>query len=137
MPKRPAHHRVKQHLVYSVGEAAEVVGVHRQTVIRWIRINGLPAETERRPWLIRGADLKPWLIARRQNGKAPLADGRIRCLPCRGAKTPDGGMADYRPRTETTGLLIGLCPDCERLIHRIVRRADLGRIAANLDVTFT
>jgi excisionase family DNA binding protein len=53
MPQRPAHHRVKQHLVYSVGEAVEVLGVHRQTVVRWIRIDSLPADTERRPWLIR------------------------------------------------------------------------------------
>lgn len=38
-------------------------------------------------------------------------------------------------RTATTEVLVGLCPDCGRLIHRIIRRADLEAIRTVLEVT--
>ena len=136
MPRRPAHHRVKMHQVYTPAEAGEVIGVHRKTITQWIRKANLPADTTRKPWLIRGADLKPWLIERRATGKSKLGPGEIYCLPCRSAKLPAFDAVDYRPRTERSGMLVGLCPDCERLIHRIVRRDDLERVAAGLEVTF-
>jgi excisionase family DNA binding protein len=134
MPKRPSHHRVKSHLVYTVVEAAQATGTHRQTVIRWIRQHGLPAASDQRPWLIRGADLKAWLRDRRDRARTALGDGEIYCLPCRKAVRPDGDLAEYRRRTARTGLLAGLCPGCGRMVHRIVRDADLERIAADLDV---
>ena len=82
MPKRPAHHRVKVHEVYTIFEAASTLGVHRQTVTRWIKKSGLKAATGSKPWLIEGADLKSFLIARRKAGKRPLLDGEFFCLPC-------------------------------------------------------
>ncbi|MEO1686687.1 MAG: helix-turn-helix domain-containing protein [Pseudomonadota bacterium] len=135
MPKRPSHHRVKTHLVYTVAEAAEATGVHRQTVIRWIKAQGLSATCDQRPWLIRGAELKVWLRDRRDRGRTSLGAGEIYCLPCRKPVKPDGDLAEYRARTERTGLLAGICPCCEGMVHRIVREADLDRVAADLDVT--
>lgn len=135
MPRQPTHHRVKMHLVYTPGEVGEVVGVHRKTITRWVRESGLPADTTRKPWLIRGADLKRWLIERRHASKSKLAPGEIYCLPCRGPKRPAFDAVDYRPRTEGAGILVGLCPDCERLIHRVVRRSDLDRVTGGLEVT--
>lgn len=136
MPKRPAHHRVKRHEVYSLAEAGETAGVHRKTVARWVRDGGLPADTSRKPWLIRGEDLKTWLIRRRDKGKRPLENGFIYCLPCRAAHMPDGAIADFKQRTERSGLLIGLCPSCGRLMHRIVRNEDLAQKAAGIQVAF-
>ena len=52
MPKHPSPQRVKRHQIYTVWEAADAVGVHRQTVIRWIKDKGLSADMSRRPWLI-------------------------------------------------------------------------------------
>ena len=134
MPKQPAHHRVKRHEVYTLAEAAATVGVHRKTVARWVRDGGLLADRSGKPWLIRGGELKDWLAARRESGKRPLQDGFLYCLPCRGARRPDGAIADFKPRTERSGLLIGLCPTCGRLMHRIVRHDDLARKAAGIEV---
>jgi excisionase family DNA binding protein len=136
MPKRPAHHRVKSHLVYTIAEAAETVDVHKQTVGRWIRDGGLAAETDRRPHLIRGADLKRFLQDRRDAGRVSLSPGEFFCLPCRKPRRPDGALADYRARNALSGVLIGLCPHCGRTMHRIVLRAEIPRIAAMLDVAF-
>ncbi len=137
MPKHPSPQRVKRHQVYTVWEAANAVGVHRQTVIRWIKDKGLSADTSQRPWLIEGSEFKVFLEERRSHGKCRLRPGQIYCLPCRGPKSPDGRMADFHLKTPTTGTLIGICPDCGRLMYRIIRRSDLDQISAHLDITIS
>lgn len=136
MPKHPNPCRIKRHRIYSVCEAAQSLGLHRQKVIRWIKDKGLAAERGQRPWLIEGAILKDFLRARRSKARRKLGPAEIYCLPCRAVRRPAAGMAEYRPLTPATGQLIGLCPTCERLMHRIVARADLDQIKGNLDVTF-
>ncbi len=137
MPKRPPHHLIKRNMVYSVAEAAAVLGMHRQTVTRWIREHGLPAATDRRPWLIEGGVLKDWLIERREGRRQRLGPGEIFCLPCRRPVRPDGDLAEYLPRTECAGALRGICPSCDRLVHRALRLDDLDRVAGDLDVAIT
>lgn len=135
MPKKPSPNLIKKHLVYDPFDAAEALGLHRQTIIRWIKDQGLPADTSTRPWLIRGADLKSFLGQRRANGKCQLALHQIYCLPCRAPQTPDGLLAEYWHRTARTGSLVGSCPSCGRLMYKAIRRADLEAIRAKLDVT--
>lgn len=53
MAGRASAHRIKTHQIYSVWEAANALGKHRQTVIRWIKTGGLVADTTQKPWLIR------------------------------------------------------------------------------------
>ena len=72
MPKHPSPQRVKRHQIYTVWEAANVVGVHRQTVIRWIKDKGLSADMSQRPWLIEGREFKAFLEERRSRGKCRL-----------------------------------------------------------------
>lgn len=127
MPKLPRHTRVKRHAVYTVAEAADVTGMHRQTVIRWIRGAGLPAVTDSRPWLIEGAVLKDWLIARRDAGRCRLGPGQFYCLPCRRAVQPDPGLVEIRPHRRGTRQAIGLCPCGERLVHRVISSDNVER----------
>lgn len=135
MSRRPRHHRLKSHAVYTVAEASEVLDVCRRTVRRWIRNDGLPAATDRRPWLIEGAILKGWLASRARSDRTSLQPGELYCLGCRMAQRPAGEMADFRSRTASQGMLIGICPSCNRLMHRIVRTTELNRISADLEVT--
>ena len=76
MPRMPSPNRIKTHYVYTVWEAAQALGRHRQTVIRWIKDKGLVADRSKVPWLIQGKDLKtiPWPPPRQiqnQVGTAP------------------------------------------------------------------
>lgn len=135
MPKKPSPNRIKKHRPYTVFEAALALGVHRQTIIRWITSNGLRADCCQRPWLIEGHHLKEFLTERRKTEKVKLAVGEIYCLPCRQAQIPAGRMADFQMKSARTGTLSGICPDCDRLMHRIIRRADLEAFCAVLDVT--
>ncbi len=55
MPKKPDPRRIKTHRIYTPHEAAEPLGLHVETVRRWIKDGRLVAETSRKPWLIEGA----------------------------------------------------------------------------------
>ncbi len=135
MPKLPFAHRVRIHDVYTVAEAAEVTGTSRETVRRWIK-EGLPATAEK-PFLIEGVDLKRWLLERRNANRRPLGPAEIYCLPCRGPKQPAGDLTELRPGRGGQAMLIGICPDCERLMHRIVSPKDLEQITAEFDLENT
>jgi excisionase family DNA binding protein len=135
MAKRFRHDRIKRHLVYTVGEAAEALGCHKQTVTRWIGAGKLPADTGKRPWLIDGRDLKGFLGARQTTTRCRLALHHCYCLGCKSPREPFARMADYTQQTPETGMLAGLCPECGALMNKVVRRADLEAIRAKLEVT--
>ncbi|WP_319545914.1 helix-turn-helix domain-containing protein [Ruegeria conchae] len=108
MAKSFPAHKVKSHLVYTVWEAADVLGCHRQTVIRWIRNNGLAADTSRKPWLIEGHVLKEFLGHKQSKARCKLALHHCYCLSCRGPREPDGKIADYVQETASSGRLTAL-----------------------------
>lgn len=135
MPKKPSPRLIKTHRVYTPADAAGALGVHRQTILRWINIEDLYAVRSGGTWLIEGRDLKDFLGARQTQGKCKLKVEEIYCLPCRAAQLPAGRMADFKLQTSQSGQLIGLCPVCERAMQKAVRRSDLERIRSVLDVT--
>lgn len=135
MAKRFHAQRVKAHRVYDVWEVADTLGCHKQTVIRWIKCQGLAADTTRKPWLIDGKDLKAFLGGRQTKVAAKLALHHCYCFGCKAPREPDGKMADYTQQTPDTGRLTGLCPECGALMNKVVRRVDLEAIRAKIEVT--
>jgi excisionase family DNA binding protein len=133
MARRHDVRRVKIHRTYSVAEAAKLLDVHKHTVGRWID-SGLPLIEQKRPFLIHGSDLRAFLQARRPK-KQPCRSGEIYCVACRTPRRPAGDMADYIPKTATSGLLRGICPVCDRLMHRVTRVASLAAASGDLNVT--
>jgi excisionase family DNA binding protein len=126
--------RAKIHRTYSVEEAARLFGTHRNTVRSWLRA-GLIAIDGDRPVLIPGSELRRYLTERRAKARCPTRPGMIHCLGCREARRPAGDMVDYFPRTDTSGNLQGICPDCDSMLNRGAKLADLEAICADLDVT--
>lgn len=135
MPRLASARGIKSRWTYTVAEVAARVGVSRNTVRQWIK-DGLPLATERKPFLIHGADVIAFLGLRRASRKRPMAPGEIYCLPCHAPKRPAGNMADFIRRGPSGGMLTGLCPDCGRVIRRAVSRAQLHCLAAELDLAF-
>ena len=135
MAKNYPVHRVRTHEIYTAFEAAQVLGAHRQTVLQWIKADGLSADRSKKPWLIRGEDLRAFLGARQSARKQKMALHQIYCFSCKVPKSPAEKMAEYRQETTTSGRLTALCPDCLGVINKIVRRADLDTIRASIDVT--
>lgn len=133
--RHPNYRLVKIHRSYTVNEVAACLRVHRNTVREWIR-SGLPTCDNRRPTLVLGRELASFLLARRTQSRRPCGPGELYCVRCRLPRRPAGEMADYLPRTATSGDLMGLCAQCETPMYRRVRSASLPRVAAGLDLRF-
>ena len=121
---RPQSRRVKQAVTYDVTEAAKLLGVHRNTIRRWLK-DGLQPIDDRRPLLIHGSRLKAFLSERRQDRKQACRPGEFFCFRCRAPRKPWGGTADVTFRTEKLASLLALCAECETPMYRAVRVADL------------
>jgi len=137
MRKRaPNPRRAKKHRSYTVEEAARLFGCHRNTIRHWQK-QGLKPVDGKRPVVFEGLTLAAFLEARRGARRRCLKPGEIYCLPCRAPKEPAGDMVEYVPLTEARGNLRGICPTCDRLIHRVVSRAQIEAVRGRLNVTFT
>lgn len=117
MARRYDIRRVKIHRAYTISEAAKLLGVHKHTVSRWIE-RGLSLIEHKRPFLVHGSDLRDFLTAQ-QPRKQPCRAGEFYCVRCRAPKRPAGNEVERIPKTPTTVLLRGVCPTCDRLIHRL------------------
>ena len=133
--KRFDARRFKIHWSYGVDEVARVSGSHRNTIRNWMR-QGLSAVDAHRPILIRGADLRRFLAARRLRGKSPCAPGQLYCVRCRAPKHPAAQTAEYIAITAASGNLKGRCPDCGTDIYRRVSLRKLGSVTGDLAVQF-
>lgn len=131
--RHPNHRLVKTHRSYVVEEIASLFGVHKNTVREWIKA-GLPTSDNRRPMLVLGHDLADFLNGRRKKNKRPCQPGEIYCVRCRAPRSPGGGMAEYRPITETSGNLMALCPDCNSIMNRRINVAKLPQFSGKLDI---
>ena len=135
MAKKFPTNRIKSHFIYTVWEISHLLGCHKKTVIRWIKQHGLTADTSVKPWLIEGHELKAFLGARQSKARCKLALHHCYCFGCKSPREPDGKIADYIHQTPSSGQLIGLCPSCGSLMHKIVKRKDLETIRAKIEVT--
>lgn len=132
MARRYDSRRVKIHRSYDVSEVAGLLDVHKRTVERWIKA-GLPLVAHERPSLIHGSDLRAFLAAL-QPRKQPCRKGEIFCVGCREPKRPAGGAVEHIPRSATTVLVAGICPDCDRMIYRVAKVSVFASTAAISDV---
>jgi hypothetical protein len=133
--RRISSRRIRGHLTYTVAEAAQATSSHKNTIRHWLK-NGLPALDGRQPTLIKGAALKVFIDGRNADRRQPCGPGRMYCLKCRAPKIPAFGEVEYEPKSEKSGRLIGLCPDCSTLIQRQTSGRKIREAAGNLLVQF-
>ena len=87
MAKRVPFRKVKTHRPYTLYEASLILGVHRQTVIRWVNDHGLTADISSKPWLIEGRELRAFLGERQSKRKCKLDLHTFYCFGCRDGRT--------------------------------------------------
>ncbi|MEQ1902291.1 MAG: helix-turn-helix domain-containing protein [Devosia sp.] len=132
--RRPNHRLVKIHRSYTVDEASKALGVAKETIRRWLKRGALPALTDRIPTLILGGDLSDFLQAR--SAKRPkLPVHQCYCFKCRGPRAPALGMADYIPRTHTTGTLRALCEACLTVMNKVVSASAIAELEAVVELS--
>lgn len=131
--RRYPANRIKQTSSYDPGEIAKLFGVHRNTVRHWLK-DGLKAIDDRRPILVHGAALKAFISERQEAKRQKCAPDEFFCFRCRAPRKLWGNVADFSWHTDKIAKLSGLCCVCETTMHRSVRRADLSKFAALIDI---
>lgn len=132
--RHPNPRLAKIHRSYSVEEMSRLFCVHKNTTRLWFK-QGLKPIDSQRPIMVRGEEIRRFLGERRKRAKRPCGPGYIYCLPCRGSKVPAGNMAEFVVSGDTTGTLLGICPDCGRMIYRKVNPQKLAAVRGGLDIT--
>jgi hypothetical protein len=133
LARRANPQSVKLHRSYSVRELAKCCGVHPHTVRNWQR-EGLEPNDKTRPLLFHGAVVRAFLSRRKASRKRPCPPGTLYCFRCREPRRPSLGMVEYRPLKSASGDLCAICEACEGIMHRRVRKADLGKVMPNLAI---
>ena len=133
--RHPNYRLVKIHRNYTVEDIANLFGIHKNTVRRWVKA-GLATSDNKRPMLILGHDLRAFLQARRVKNKQTCKPGEIYCVRCRAPKFPAADMVEYSPVTEKFGNLTAICPDCNSIMNQRVSLARIGEFCGKMDITF-
>jgi hypothetical protein len=133
--RHPNHRLVKIHRSYTVEDVANLFGIHKNTVRKWVK-DGLPTIDEKRPMLILSQELVEFIKKRRAKNKQSCKPGQLYCVRCRVPKFPAGDFAEYSPVTEKFGNLIAICPDYDSIMNRRVSLARIGEVCGNIDITF-
>ena len=123
----PNPNLARKHRTYSIVELSEALDVHYHTVRKWVRMGLRPIDDGLKMYF-RGEDVRAFLIALRKRTKSPCPPGTIYCLPCRAPKAPAQGLVEYRALSPRRGLLVGICPSCDRLMHRSTGPAQVPRL---------
>lgn len=129
--------RIKTLRSYTVLEISELYGLHRHTVRRWLKTGLAPLEGRQRPSLVRGKELHRFISDMRAKRKRSCPAGTIFCVKCREPRAPGGNVAELVRLSETTGNLIGICPECDNMMYRRVSLRSLELILGRLDVSET
>ena len=133
MSRRINPRRIKVHHSYTVEEAARVLGVHKNTVRGWRQKNLKPID-HRKPVVFEGKDLRAFLERANRGRKQPSPKGHFYCFKCRAARRPAMDLVDYVPITTISGNLRAFCVECETLMHRRARLADVAAIMPGITV---
>lgn len=118
--------RAKVHRNYTVAEAAQLYGVHRNTVRHWIK-GGLPVVCDGRTLLILGRVLSPFLKERQAQRRRRCGPGQLYCLRCREPRRPSEGSVRWLGTGQPIINLMAICGTCGA---RMNRRAGVAKLAA-------
>jgi hypothetical protein len=125
--------RIKQANCYDPHEIARLFGIHPNTVRHWLK-DGLHAIDGRRPTLVHGTALRTFIFERQQARRQKCGPSEFFCFRCRAPRTAWGNAADVAIYTEKIAKLTALCCVCETGMHRTIRRADIPKIGALIDL---
>ncbi|MEQ9241894.1 hypothetical protein [Roseovarius indicus] len=123
MARRFSYARIKSHRNYEIEELAECVGVTPQTVRTWIK-EGLPAITDKRPFLIVGNPAKAFLKEREAARKVKRGQGEFYCVRCKQPRKAALGLTETATMANGRRVLKGFCDVCETPCSRFLPASD-------------
>ena len=108
---------VRTGLSYTVQDIAEIYGVHKNTVLHWIK-DGLPIIDRKKPYLIYGSELAEYLRKKQAGRKQKCKPDEFFCFKCRAPRKAWENVANILIRNESKLSISGLCTVCDTPVHR-------------------
>jgi excisionase family DNA binding protein len=118
---------------YTVQEIADLLGVHKNAVLRWFK-EGLRANRDQRPYLIRGEGLIRFLSERQSRHRHKCSPTQFYCFRCRCPREPYLGIVDIVIENSRRLRLSALCSVCDTPVNKLQRVTDLPKIHARFHV---
>jgi len=132
--RRPNRRAIKQHYSYTTEEAAQILGVSKATVRRWLK-DDLPHIADQRPFLILGSDLHNYLDQKsRKKQRCELH--QCFCFRCQKPRAAAGRMIDYTPKTILSGQISAICEDCGTIMNKAFSAGKLPLLEQEAEVSF-
>lgn len=103
---------------YTVQEIAALFAVHKNAVLRWLK-EGLHANKDKRPFLIRGDELIRFLSARQQSRKRKCSLTEFFCFKCRAPREAYLGIADVVIESPSRFRVKALCAVCSTAVNKV------------------
>ena len=103
---------------YTVQEIAALLKVHKNAVLRWLN-QGLQANRDKRPFLIRGDELIRFLTVRKQSKKRECKVTEFFCFKCRAPREAYLGIADVVIESPTRFRVKALCAVCSTAVNKM------------------
>lgn len=119
MRNRPNYRAAKIHRTYTISEAAELLGVHRNTIRRWIKKDGLKKVDDLNPSIIAGVELVRFGAARKSI-KYPCQLTEAFCFRCREPRKAAFASCEVAGVTDKGCNVRLLCETCATVMHKVV-----------------
>jgi len=118
---------------YTVQEIADLLDVHKNAVLRWVK-SGLAADRSRRPLLIRGNALAQFLRERQSAKRRRCKPNEFYCFCCRVPRAAYLDIVDIVIENSPLLRLRGLCSVCDTPVNKLQRVTDLAKIRESFNV---
>src|SRR3954469_17489008 len=125
--------RIKETWPYTVQEIAELFGIHKNAVLRWLK-GGLKSDQSQRPFLVRGDELIRFLNDRQNGNRQRCAPSEFFCFRCRVPREAYLGMADIAIDSPTRLRIKALCAVCDTPVNKAQNVRDLPAIKSRFNV---
>lgn len=124
---------VKATWPYTAQEIASLFDVHKNAVLRWLK-QGLQANRDKRPFLIRGDELIRFLTARQEARKRKCRFTEFYCFKCRQPRAAYLGIADVIIESPTRLRVKALCTVCSTQVNKVQGIGKLNKVRNSFHV---
>jgi len=118
---------------YTVQEIATLFDIHKNAPLRWLK-EGLRANGDGKPYLIRGNELIRFLNDRQQSKRKKCSPHEFFCFKCREPRTPYLGIVDVIIENESRLRVKGICAECNTPINKVQNTKKLPEIEKRFNV---
>ncbi len=122
---------IRKNRMYSVKDAARVVGVKPRTVNRWTRMGLRTRGRYQRSHIIAGSDLKEFLRTRHRANKVTLMPFQMLCMKCKKARRCKDDIADAAVKNKLVSPSVYhvlISAHCEKCGTKMYRRSSTDEI---------